>query len=273
MEVNNKVQREYDPSHPNYERWQRARELSDDRAKFVETLLSDEIDVNGLMILNIGAGEGSTSTLLSKKNFVVSLEIKSERIKKISITDSHQPVIADCLKLPFKDFAFDLIILQDVIEHIIFQNKFVKELKGLLKKNGTIYLSSPNRLSIFNIISDPHWGMPFVSLLKRDQTKKYFLKNFRKRDYSREDIAELFSLRRIIDLFKEDFSISLKTKYSVNYLLNGGRGLIWSKFHLRLIKIVKILGLKEILTNIANDKLGIINKYFNPTFYLVLKKK
>ena len=48
MEVEKEIQREYDPAHPNFERWQKARILSDDRARFVESLLLTETISEGL---------------------------------------------------------------------------------------------------------------------------------------------------------------------------------------------------------------------------------
>lgn len=76
MEIETEIQREYNPAHPNFERWQKARNLSDERAKFVESIVSNLVFLSGLNVLDLGAGEGSTSQLLSKNNFVVSVEIK-----------------------------------------------------------------------------------------------------------------------------------------------------------------------------------------------------
>ena len=266
-------QKEYDTGHPNYKRWQKAREISNERAKFVEKIISNEILPEGLLILDVGAGEGGTSQLLSQKNFVVSLEPKSERIRKIISKDSLQPVMADTCKLPFKPDSFDLIILQDVMEHLIVSEELIEGWYKHLTENGIIYLSTPNRLSLLNIIADPHWGLPFLSLFKRDQIKKCFLKLFRKSDYQREDIAELLSLRNLYELFSEKYLIKVYTKLSVEHLLNGGKGLIWSNFHLGLVKLVNLLGLKNLLIKISNDKPGIINNFFTPTFYIILKKK
>jgi len=273
MEVAEKIQREYNPGHPNYDRWQKARDLSDERAKFVERIVSNEITPEGLKILDVGAGEGSTSRKFSKKNFVISLEPKSERIIKVARNGSLHPIIADGLNLPFKTDFFDLIILQDVIEHINITKKLIDELTSLLKKNGIIYLSTPNRFSIINILSDPHWGIPFLSLFKRNQIKKYFLKYFRKSDDQRDDVAELLSLKQLYDLFGQYYSLKIITEFSVEYLINGGKGLVWSKFHLRLVKMINLLGLKKLLMRIANDQPGIINKFFTPTFYIILKRK
>ena len=273
MEAIEKIQREYNPAHPNYERWQKAREISDQRAEFVMYLLRKVLKVEGLKILDIGAGEGSTSKLLSQKNFVVSFEPKTERIKKIQPGNSLSPLIGDCKNFPLKDSRFDLIILQDVIEHLEFTKPLVDSLNKLLNENGRIYVSTPNRISIFNIISDPHWGMPFLCLFKREQIKKYFLKFFRKNDFDRKDIAQLFSIKELIDYFEVDFSVNLYTKSSVDYLLNGGKGIVWSKFHLTLVRLINTLGLSSLIRKLSNDRIGFINKFFTPTFYLILKKK
>jgi len=273
MEVKKEFQREYDPAHPNFKRWQRARELSKERAEFVRSVICNTLDLEKLSILDFGAGEGSTSELLSQNNFVVSLEPKAERVKKILISDSLRPIMTDGSNLPFRNSVFDIIILQDVIEHLSITGKFINELKNILKKNAIIYLSTPNRFSFFNIISDPHWGMPFLCLFKRNQIKKYFLKYFRKNDYNRDDIAELFSLKDLYNLFDENFSISLNTKFSTEFLLNGGKGLVWSKFHLLLIKYLRIFGLSSIIKKVSNDRQGFLNKYLTPTFYLILEKK
>ena len=273
MEVKLEIQREYNPAHPNFKRWQLARDISADRAKFIESLLTSEISLNGLKILDLGSGEGNTSSLLAKNNFVASLEPKRERIRKIFKTNSLQPVMANGLNFPFKLSSFDLIILQDVIEHIPIDYNFIRNLHSLLNDEGKIYLSTPNKLSLFNIISDPHWGLPLLSLFKRHQIKKYFLGIFRKNDYHRDDIAELFSLKQLVKLVNDYFIIKLYTKNSVRHLMNGGKGIIWSNFHLKLVKAINLIRLKKIIIGIANNKKGLVNKYFTPTFYIILTKK
>lgn len=272
MEVKELIQREYNPSHPNFTRWQKARDLSLERAKFVKSIIEKVTELSGKTILDLGSGEGSTSQLLSQNNFVVSLEVKPERIKKISNLKSLQPLLADAFQLPLKKNSFDTIIMQDVIEHIEFTYRLAEELFSLLKNDGVIYLSTPNKLALINIIADPHWGMPLLSLFKREQINKFFLKYFRKADYNRADIAELLSLNDIFKKFNGKFSINLFTNYSVQYLFDGGKGIVWSNFHLCIVKIVKSLGLKKILMRVANDNPGMINKFFTPTFYIVLKK-
>lgn len=296
-----------DESHPNYLRWKRSRVLSIERGKFVQSVVNQKNTVYGLTVLDLGSGEGGTAKVFSENNFVVSLDLSLIRLKRqnlnviskegsypteksvrindddFSLEDSFEmtsinnsnnfpKVNASALQLPFANNSFDLIIIQDVIEHLTDVKDFYTEVGRVLKSNGTIYLSTPNKYSIFNFITDPHFGLPIVSVLKRESIKKYFLKYFRKNDYNRDDIAQLLSLKELIKLFQKDFEISLNTKFSVKELFNGNKGIVWSNFHLKLIALCKFIKLDLVIKKIANDKVGVLNKYFTPTFYFVLKK-
>ncbi len=272
MEVKNQNPAWLDESHPNFLRWKRARELSIERGRFVYSIVNQKISPNNLSVLDLGSGEGGTSKVFSENNFVVSLDLSLVRLQRQDDSSFTFPKInGSALLLPFANQSFDLIIIQDVIEHLTKATDFYSEVKRVLKNNGTIYLSTPNKYSIFNIIADPHFGLPFLSLLKRKSIKKYFLKYFRKDDYNRNDIAQLLSLDALVDLFQIDFKISLSTKFSVQELFNGNRGIVWSDFHLKLIGFCKLIKLDRLLIKMANDKFGIINKYFTPTFYCILK--
>jgi 2-polyprenyl-3-methyl-5-hydroxy-6-metoxy-1,4-benzoquinol methylase len=273
MEVELKTSTEFDATHPNYERWKRAREISLERGKFVKAVLSNFINCRNLKILDIGSGEGGTSIILAENNFVVSIDKNLIRLKKQINTSSELLILGDATDIPIKEKTFDIIILQDCIEHLSIEKNYVDQFYQLLEENGIIYLSTPNKYSFFNIISDPHWGLPILSLLRREKIKRYFLKHFRKKDHSRDDIAELFSLNDLNKLFGEKFNMTLNTKFAVKELLNGSKGLIWSDFHLKLLGLVRKLYLKKLLVKIANDKKGILNNFITPTYYLILNKK
>ena len=288
-----------DESHPNFNRWKRAREVSVERGKFVSSIINQQLDTKDLSVLDLGSGEGGTSKVFSENNFIVSFDLSLIRLQRqissviskegfypteksstnnktrfLSSFEMTKPELVNgsALQLPFSNHSFDLIIIQDVIEHLTNTAAFYSEVKRILKTNGYIYLSTPNKLSIFNILNDPHFGLPVLSLLKRESIKKYFLKQFRIDDYNRTDIAQLLSLNGLINLFKNDFEIKLYTKFSVRELFNGNKGIVWSDFHLKLIAFCKLIKLDWLLIKLANDKIGLINKYFTPTFYFVFKK-
>ncbi len=302
MEIRNQTSSWLDESHPNFVRWKLARDISIERGKFVYSIVTQKAQKKKLSVLDLGSGEGGTAKVFSEDNFVISFDISLIRLKRqllnviskegsclteksvgfidkdFSLEDSFEMtnqglVNGTALLLPFKDHSFDLIIIQDVIEHLADTNKFYIELKRVLKKNGIIYLSTPNKLSILNFFSDPHFGLPVISIMKRESIKKYILKYFRKSDYNRSDVAQLFSLYEIISLFKKDFNITLHTKFSVQQLFKGSKGIVWSNFHIKLISFCKLLKLDSLLIKISNDTFGIVNNYFTPTFYFLLNKK
>jgi len=311
MEVKNQNPAWLDESHPNFKRWQCARELSIERGKFVHSIVNKKVKTKNLAVLDLGSGEGGTAKVFSENNFVVSFDLSLARLKRQQSTviskessaekSLHQiekrflpefippfagvektfnrnskifpKVNGSALFLPFISQCFDVIIIQDIIEHLKDLFNFRNELTRILKTNGIIFLSTPNRNSIIIFFADPHWGLPIVSLLKRDSIKKYFLKYFRKDDLTRDDLAQLLSLNDLRKLFEQDFDISLQTKFSVLELLKGNKGIVWSYFHLKLIALCKYVKLDWLLNKIANNKFGLVNKFFTPTFYIIAKRK
>ena len=274
MEVAEKQIPWLDEKHPNYERWKRAREISIERGKFVLSIISKVRNCQNLKILDIGSGEGGTSEVLSQDNILISFDMNKIRLLRQQNSFSNFNLLCgSSSSLPFKNNSFDLIILQDVLEHLANRAELINSIYNLLNDNGMIYLSTPNKFSVINIIADPHWGVPLVSILKRDSVKKYFLKYFRKSEMNRNDIAELLSLKNIYELFVDKFEMELFTIHSVNELFKGNKGIVWSDFHLKLLHTLKKVKLDKVITTLANNRMGFINRFFTPTFYMVFKKK
>jgi SAM-dependent methyltransferase len=226
---------------------------------------------NNIVISKEGSYPTEKSSTISQTGFLprqVGIEMTA-----INYPNDLAFVNGNALQLPFEDHSFDLIIIQDVIEHLNDIKFLYIEIKRVLKLKGMIYLSTPNKYSLFNFLSDPHFGLPVVSVLKREQIKKYFLKYFRKNDYNRKDVAQLLSLNGLGKLFSQNFDLHLNTKFVVKELFNGNKGIVWSDFHLKLISFCKIIKLDWVVNKIANDKLGILNKFFTPTFYVIFKLK
>ena len=141
---------------------------------------NQKLKTNNLSILDLGSGEGGTASVFSINNFVVSLDLSLIRLQKqkeivipkksfslteescqnntedFSVEDSFKKnnnfVNGTALQLSFSNHSFDLIIIQDVIEHLTDTKSFINEIKRVLKQNGIIYLSTPNKLSCFNNI-------------------------------------------------------------------------------------------------------------------------
>ena len=272
MEIEKEYISDCNTEHPNYERWERGRQAAYKRAEVVKSIITTVRSCRNMRILDLGSGEGGTSSLLSDSNTVISYDLSIARLKRQQKSAQNYPLInGNAESLSFKDSSFDVIILQDVIEHIENRKTLISELCRVLDESGIIYLSTPNKFSVLNIISDPHWGIPLLGLFKRAGIKKYFLRFLRKKDFHRGDIAELLSLNELTKLFS-DFNLYIKTKEVVQILSKSPGGLLWSSFHLFLYNIIKKSGLLFLINRAANNQSGIINKYFSPTFYFILIK-
>lgn len=261
-----------DSGHPNYERWKRGRHASGKRAGVVMKIISPMKDCRNLNVLDLGSGEGGTSYLFAETNKVISYDLSLLRLKRQHQSDDNYFLLnGRAENLPFRDSFFDLIILQDVLEHVENRELLVNEIYRVLKRNGMIYISTPNKYSVMNIISDPHWGMPLISLFSREIIKNYFLRFFRKTDFKRKDIAELLSLKELKNMFGY-YVFYIKTKEAVQILSEDPEGILWSSFHIFIYRLLKKTGLFFIIRKSANNRFGIINNFISPTFYIILVK-
>lgn len=260
-------------THPNYKRWKKSREIAFERGKFVRKILEQYKNLSNLKILDIGSGFGGTiENFLNDNNEIYSVEIDQYKLTNQINHPSIKKFLSDANHLSFNE-KFDIIILQDFIEHIENPANYIEYIRQYLKDDGIIYLSTPNKFSLINFISDPHWGFPFVSILSRKIIRKVFIPLFRKNEKHRKDIAELKSLKNLIKIFNQKgLDFQLHSRFAVKTLFENPEQVIWSELHLFILKFIKLLRLKNILISLANDKVGFVNKFLTPNFYFVLKQ-
>ena len=71
-------------------------------------------------------------------------------IETVKETDHYKKASAE--KIPFESNMFDTLIAGELIEHLGEPRKFILEANRLLKKGGTMVLTTPNRDSLINRI-------------------------------------------------------------------------------------------------------------------------
>jgi 2-polyprenyl-3-methyl-5-hydroxy-6-metoxy-1,4-benzoquinol methylase len=111
-----------------------------------EDFLGSE-DLTGKTLLDAGCGTGIfTRRAIQKNALVTSIDIAP---KLVTITKSKNPsanvLTASLLELPFADHTFDYVISSDVIEHTNNPYEATKELIRVLKPEGKICITVPNR--------------------------------------------------------------------------------------------------------------------------------
>jgi len=118
------------------------------------------LDVKPLdFVLDLGCGNGRDLIELSNQNFDnflgidISPEMISEAKKELVLRkiDAKKVQVGSATNLYFPDNTFDKIIASEVIEHIPDYGKAITEMRRVLKNNGYLIITTPNRNSWYGI--------------------------------------------------------------------------------------------------------------------------
>jgi ubiquinone/menaquinone biosynthesis C-methylase UbiE len=107
--------------------------------------------VAGRDVLDVACGEGYGSALLARNARRVTgadiaqaaIDHASARYPSIGNLEFRQ---ADCTALPFPDASFDTVVSFETIEHITAQERFLDEARRVLRPDGIIVISCPNKV-------------------------------------------------------------------------------------------------------------------------------
>jgi 2-polyprenyl-3-methyl-5-hydroxy-6-metoxy-1,4-benzoquinol methylase len=154
------------------------------RGYLVRKIISKFISVDGIKVLDVGCGStGGISIAFSNKGTseVYSFDIDPERVERSKAKAKQEKaniafLIASGLNLPFKACSFDVVICNDVIEHVPKPEQLVKDAYYSLKNSGFLYVSAPNGIAPYRIIHDPHYNLFGLSLMSYRFGKYYATK-------------------------------------------------------------------------------------------------
>jgi ubiquinone/menaquinone biosynthesis C-methylase UbiE len=105
----------------------------------------------GKRVLDVACGEGYGSALLARgAAHVTGVDVSAQAIAhaKAAYADrgNLEFLCASCTRLPLPDASVDVAITFETIEHIAEQERFLDELARVLKPDGVLVLSCPNKL-------------------------------------------------------------------------------------------------------------------------------
>jgi len=156
--------------------------------KVVEDFKKRAGELGGKKLLDVGFGNGAFSVAFSKAGAEVSgmeinpvlLDIAKENVQKAGIKADLK--LYNGFSFPFANSTFDYVYSTSVLEHVTDAKLFLQEIDRVLKPNGLVYLSFPNRLAP----KETHTGLWFISYLPRT-VAEWYLRHIRRRN----TIAEL----------------------------------------------------------------------------------
>jgi SAM-dependent methyltransferase len=102
--------------------------------------------LSGLSALDVGCGTGAFSlAALARGARVTSLDIGVELLRRTRSKGAPRVLAGDAAALPFADASFDLVISSECIEHTVDPERSVADMLRVLRPDGTLALTCPNR--------------------------------------------------------------------------------------------------------------------------------
>jgi ubiquinone/menaquinone biosynthesis C-methylase UbiE len=107
--------------------------------------------IKGKLVLDVACGTGYGAGYMAKQGArkvigaEISLEATSYARERFGKGEETDFVCADGLRMPFMGDSFDVVVSFETIEHIRQYGKFLAECRRVLKQDGLLVCSTPNR--------------------------------------------------------------------------------------------------------------------------------
>ncbi|KRE75408.1 glycosyltransferase [Paenibacillus sp. Soil750] len=137
--------------------------------------------VKGKMVLDAACGEGYGSSILSETAAkVIGIDISTEAIDHARNSYENENLsfqVASIGKLPFENQSVDVVVSFETIEHVeeMMQKSFLSEIKRVLKENGLLIISTPNK-HMYSDIRNYHNPFHIKEFYKEEYSQ--FLRNY-----------------------------------------------------------------------------------------------
>jgi 2-polyprenyl-3-methyl-5-hydroxy-6-metoxy-1,4-benzoquinol methylase len=199
----------------------------------------------GKKVLEVGAGFGLLSSILSNKGYEV------DALEPDVIPHYLKDLPVSIIKKAFDPFAqsqtkkYDSIFLYDVLEHVDEPKKTILLFKKLLKKNGIVFIQTPNYLSsMATMVKEWSWWMV--------EDHRFF--------FSKHSLALLFSKKtwknRLYTTYEEwiDFKKNLDGNFIGNKLAKYIFFAWWTPYYFLFRKLIWMAGKGGLIVTIYQKK-------------------
>jgi SAM-dependent methyltransferase len=120
-------------------------------------LLARELAL-GKTVLDIASGEGYGSALLAEVAAgVIGVDLSPDTVAHAARQYARSNLefrVGNCAAMPILDASIDLVVSFETIEHHDQHTEMFREIKRVLKPDGVLIMSSPERLEFSNYIAD-----------------------------------------------------------------------------------------------------------------------
>lgn len=173
------------------------------KAKKIVAILNDHVgDLSGLTVLDVSCSTGlmSRQFALSFAN-VTGIDIDGNAVSYAQRQNDFSNVAfykMDALHMQFPDNTFDIVVCNQMYEHVPDAEQLLTEIRRVLAPGGTCYFGATNRLKII----ETHYGrLPFLSYLPKPLANLYLRLLGRGNRYY-ENLYTYWTLKRLCSEFE-----------------------------------------------------------------------
>lgn len=134
----------------------------------------------GARVLDVGCGDAGVIIAFAEAGAeVAGVELHAGSLRRGALRAREHGVRAGLASgvaeaLPFSDGAFDLVILDNVLEHVRDRPLTLREIHRVLKPGGLLYMVTPKPLALYSLWNDPHYDLAGLVLMPRRMQIWYF---------------------------------------------------------------------------------------------------
>ena len=139
-----------------------------------------EFQVKGARVLDVGCGDAGAIIAFAEQGadtagiecFETSLERGAMRAADHGVSVDLRKGVAE--EIPHPDDSFDLVMLDNVLEHVNDRPLTLREVRRVLKPGGLLYMVTPKPFSLYSLWNDPHYDLAGLVLMPRKMQIWYF---------------------------------------------------------------------------------------------------
>ena len=170
------------PSDAQFEHWKRHFVSELHRGDLILELLGQYVrgfDPADLRVLDIGCGDGGVPIAFARAGArAAGLEPGLRNLERAAVRARDHGIPVDLVQgvaeaLPYPAAAFDLVVLDNVLEHVEDREATLREIHRVLVPHGILYLVTPKPYAINSLIGDPHYHLPGLVLLPPAVQKRW----------------------------------------------------------------------------------------------------
>lgn len=184
-----------------------------------------DFHVRGADVLDVGCGDAGALIAFAEQGarcagiecFDTSLERGRLRAADHGVTVDLRKGVAE--SIPYPDASFDLVMLDNVLEHVKDRPLTLREVRRVLKPGGLLYMVTPKPFSLYSLWNDPHYDLAGLVLMPRRMQIWYF-ENVRGGGKGTYDVGVIPTRRAVRRLLAEaGFRITVSPRELwINYL-------------------------------------------------------